>query len=58
MHRQAKVGGPQILGNLKIVNPFSILSTALHFSHLYPHFSIYSVAKNFSRQLSKVTLPN
>ena len=36
---------------------FSILSTALHLLHLYPHFSIRSEATKFFRQSSKSSPP-
>lgn len=45
------------LGNLKIVMHLSMRSTALHFEHLYPHFSIFSGAMKFSRQSSTLGEP-
>ena len=42
-------------GKRNMVISLSIRSTALHFSHLYPHFSIFSVAIKSSRQSYKLT---
>ena len=47
----------KIFGKRYTVMSFSILSTALHLLHLYPHFSIRSEATKFFRQSSKSSPP-
>ena len=47
----------RILGNLNIVISFSMLSTALHLEHLYPHLSIDSGAVYEFRQSVTFTYP-